>query len=227
MLRKKRILVLALSSLFLMGISSCNTDKPEAPTAEQKQEYLDASAYDSWVYFSFKTNKVIKVLKEYPEIDKDNRWDPAKSTEWDVAFHRQEIRVNGNGFAGGAEIAVTEFTDFSADIDISKLKFVNNEIGDVIYSSVGMPPQTKTKKALWVSQTTEDVPWKYRTNWFDRKNTMKNGWMGQIKKMYKTNQYIFVFKAADGKTLYKVNWTGFMTKKGTGGGVTFRYIKIQ
>ncbi len=78
-------------------LTGCSKDDPEepAPALEVKSVKIDARSYSDWVYFSFEKGTTI-------EINKENF---NKSLDWDIAFHRNDVRLNcgssGQG-AGGA-----------------------------------------------------------------------------------------------------------------------------
>jgi len=69
---------------------ACESDDDSSTPASEI--VIDASAYDSWTYFSFDADTVVSI---------DNF---STSTVWDIAFHRSDIRVNcgqsGPGLGG-------------------------------------------------------------------------------------------------------------------------------
>jgi hypothetical protein len=85
--------------LFSVSFVACSDDDDESPLAIEKEVEVEATAFDKWTYFSFKTGKVVGtsgVEETREEMD------------WDIAFHRYDIRTNsgtsGSG-KGGAYLA--------------------------------------------------------------------------------------------------------------------------
>lgn len=95
MLYKKVLLVTLGLSLSFFTACSSGEDKPETTgTLEVKSVQIDARSYEGWVYFSFESGSEV-------EIDTENF---SESLEWDIAFHRNDVRLNcgesGNGLGG-------------------------------------------------------------------------------------------------------------------------------
>ncbi|MDO4695434.1 HmuY family protein [Porphyromonas sp.] len=186
---------------------------PPTPDGVQKVEYIDASSYEKWTYFSFATGKVVEVS------------DPKSSMDWDVAFHRGEIRVNGpQNFSGKAGVFMTEGTDFNATIDTKTIDFKAN-VEALLQVEHGMKAaqekrQPKTEKQFYVF-----VGEKVNSYTFFAYN--KNSQMGDVKNMYPINNKIFIFKGADGKSVYKLQIKGSIDAEGRKSGfLSFIYQKI-
>ncbi len=92
---KNRFFLLMLA-IALFGFQSCeeNTDKPESKL-KQGEITVDASAFEKWVYVSLETGK---------EVSKEDVAGKRAGTDWDIAFHRYNVRLNcgksGEGKAG-------------------------------------------------------------------------------------------------------------------------------
>lgn len=216
--------------LLMVGVSACNQDKPKGESITT-ENHLDASNYAAWVYYSLKDNKIVKNRIEYPEDKLDKSWDPTKDNSWDIAFHRGELRVNDSHFGGKAAIATLDSKDFKASIKKSDLEWVTNEqakiqIGFDMAAMRKGQNKSSYADALWVSKTLKENRIKYRTSLFNPENKPIPEIMGDYTKMYANNPYIMVVRAADGKTFYKVQWTGYLTAKGKGGGVSFKYQRV-
>lgn len=216
-------LLRTLSLALFMGVTllatSCdkknNGNEPEPPVTGEvkKAEYIDASAYDKWVYFSFATGKEVKVS------------DPKNSKDWDVAFHRGDIRVNGaEGFSGKGGVFMTEGTDLNAKIDTKNINFKTNtealvqvESG-MIAKQENRPVKTEKQHYVFVGEKTNE----YRLFAYN-----PNSQMGDVKNMYPANKKIFVFRGADGKSIYKVQLADVLDAKGRKAGfLSFNYAKI-
>ncbi len=83
----KRTLLLAIAIATTMGIVTCKKDnktQPDKPNpgGNVKTHTFDTRAFDKWVYFSFAENKEVEIA------------DFQTSMDWDIAFHRFDVRVN-------------------------------------------------------------------------------------------------------------------------------------
>ncbi len=76
----KKITIVLLAFATFVFLISC--EKDEATSQSGKVIEINASAYNAWTYFSFEEDTVVS-------ID-----DYTTSTDWDIAFHRSDIRVN-------------------------------------------------------------------------------------------------------------------------------------
>lgn len=97
----------------LAGLAGCNkgssldgeTTPPAEPPANTENgiatRTLDATSSSDWVYFNLAANAVV-----YPD-------DPENSRDWDIAFQRFKVKVNGGVSGnGGASIGVVKNTAF-------------------------------------------------------------------------------------------------------------------
>ncbi len=92
-------------------------DEDPTPALEVKTVQIDARSYADWVYFSFEKGEVVTVDPETFSSD----------LSWDIAFHRNDVRLNGglSGEGAGAalkteakelsQIAVAPTTGYVAD----------------------------------------------------------------------------------------------------------------
>ena len=101
-----------LKSFFLMGFLifiSCNSDSRESDVAKsqeiKKYEFLDARSYTDWIYFSFSKGEIVKVN------------DYQNDANWDVAFHRGNVRLNG-GKSGKGGVKVINTMYYPEIVDI-------------------------------------------------------------------------------------------------------------
>lgn len=97
---KAKHFYLGLLVFSLQLISCSNSDDPPAEPEGQgvKTQIIDARDYSKWVYFSFEKAEVVNI----------SDGDFQQSMDWDIAFHRNDVRINcgasGSG-AGGAQAA--------------------------------------------------------------------------------------------------------------------------
>lgn len=213
-----KVLCAALLAGLTLMTTSCDKNnknnpepQPKKPTEVKKAEYIDATAYDKWTYFSFATGKVVEVAK------------PETSTEWDVAFNRANIRVNAAlGYPGKAGVVMTGSTDFNAEIKTAGLEFKTNvEAMLKVESGMGLPegqaPKMEKQKFVYVGK-----PNTYQLFDIDMKKMMEGA-----AAMYPVRKNIFVFRAADGKTYYKLRMTGSTNAKGKRGAtLSFQYQEL-
>jgi hypothetical protein len=101
MIKKTTIALLAFT-MFAFLIS-CEND--ETTSQSGKVIEINASAYNAWTYFSFEEDTVVS-------ID-----DYTTSTDWDIAFHRSDIRVNcgqsGPGQGGSYNAGKVNFSSIT------------------------------------------------------------------------------------------------------------------
>ncbi len=83
MTQRLKFLTLIILAGFLTFTSCKKEETPEHETKTvSKTTTINASAYDKWVYFSFKENKVVEIS------------DFTNSLDWDIGFHRHNVRIN-------------------------------------------------------------------------------------------------------------------------------------
>jgi hypothetical protein len=91
----KKIINVAVIIAALTFVTSCSDDD-ENPTNSLPESaeilVLDASAYDTWHYFSFSENKIIGTGSADPTQPDDSTW--KERDDWDIAFNRYHIRTN-------------------------------------------------------------------------------------------------------------------------------------
>jgi len=95
--KKQALLIFCLCIGSLLGFQSCSDDDKEVKLkAVEKEVSIDATAYDKWVYFSFEKGAI---LEQNSPVDAS-----IEGKDWDIAFHRWDIRLNsgesGKGEAG-------------------------------------------------------------------------------------------------------------------------------
>lgn len=90
---------------FVLSFISCETEDHDPDPNEQELETktvtLDATAYETWVYFSFSEDKEVTVSNF------------STSDAWDIGFHRYDVRVNcgtsGPGMGGSLNMGTIGF----------------------------------------------------------------------------------------------------------------------
>ncbi len=208
-----------LSTVMLLSLALLATSCDKKKGIEEKKheiqtvEFLDAASYDSWVYFNFEKKALVKkaVIAE----------DMSQDLSWDIAFHRQDIKINcgvsGKGQGGGFESELTELKDlksvqpnFVVDVMgkvLSKFE-VNNGEHSMEYSDSGINPAltggSKDGKGLgWIDTTHGDRGPKYDIN-----------------------PHIFFVKTANGKTV-AIKFTSFKSAELKSGHISFQYLFVD
>lgn len=211
-------LIISLAVLPLLALStiSCGKQDPSRTPDEEKPEpvremkYIDASSRKTWTYVSLAKGEVVEVK------------DPAKDLSWDVAFHRNDIRINGaEGFSGKGGAVQTDLEDFDK-VSLKGLTFVGNILTRV---TVGFTLGTfeTTREPQYALRGKKD-PRAYRT-YIMRDDFLSNP--GVIDKMYDLQDKVLIVRGADGKECYKLKFTGFKTRKGGSGGISFKYARLS
>lgn len=142
--------------------------KPAPGQLASKSNELNVYDWKNWIYFSFRTNGVVKVT------------DASQDMGWDVGFHLTDIRTNGgeSGKGKGAAVA-TNLEALSADIKLDGLKWVTDRTGVGIKKEMMapedksvsineslsnriveldlnvMPPKVKVSKKVWLIKDAE------------------------------------------------------------------------
>lgn len=207
----------SLVSLSLLTLTSCGkqdvsrTPEAEKPAVVKEMKYIDASAYDRWAYVSLAKGEVVEVK------------DPAKDLSWDIAFHRNDIRINGSeGFAGKGAAAQTEETEFDKVTTMSGLSLVGNIVTKIKvgFTLGSFTSQYEPQQALRGKEDRRA----YRS-YILRDDFLSNP--GVIDKMYDLQDKVLVVRGADGKSGYKLKFTSFKTNKGKSGGISFKYSRLS
>lgn len=86
-MKKKNLLLLFMVLGTLVGFQSCSDDDVQLKAIE-KEVSIDATAYDEWVYFSFKKGEVLTKTTGAGVEEK------MPGLAWDIAFHRWDVRLN-------------------------------------------------------------------------------------------------------------------------------------
>lgn len=207
-------------------LTSCKpNDKPDNKISAETKEvkYLDATAYGKWVYFSLKDNKVVMTTS------------PEKDMSWDIAFRRECIAVNAPAhYSGKGGIVRTGEMSFDAALKTAGLKFVQNSPKILAITSPKAEGGNKTA-TMYVAQDlvkkmvkrgdkeVEESINRIACYDLDVSKTMQGA-----SAVYQPVKDVYVVCAADGKTLYGLQFTGAVNAQGKNGGtLSFRYREIR
>ena len=192
----KRISLLLFTALFsaVYLFTACEEeDNPKLAT--ERTITIDASDFSKWVYFSFKEDTIVSIT------------DFENSTDWDLGFHRFDLRVNCgmSGSGQGGSYATVE-TNFESIVTAPETGYALNDMIEISVDITSMPPVKETVPgdtvlAKWINMN-----------------------LGQNGPEYTYSNEIFIIKTADGK--YAKIWLkDYFNDEAKGGGhVTMKYV---
>lgn len=94
---KNRLFLPMLALVALVSFASCKKEEKDSPkpALEENEVEINAKDYGKWIYFSFEQKKIVgeSALKEFKD-----------GLDWDIAFNRYNIRLNG-GTSGKGKAA--------------------------------------------------------------------------------------------------------------------------
>ncbi|MDR1793203.1 MAG: HmuY family protein [Bacteroidales bacterium] len=126
MLKKQKRIVLYSLSMLSVVLLGCEKPKEVEELKESKTLTVDATAYDKWVYVSFKDAKTVEIT------------DYQNDLSWDMALHRYDVRLNGglSGKGKGAALE-TSYTELSALTEIPAAGYTTDVMDSIM---LAMPP---------------------------------------------------------------------------------------
>ena len=207
-----KFLNLLIAAALLLNITSCSDDddkktdnKDQFTAATVKTVELDAKAYEKWTYFSFTTGEVVVTEEVSKETSRKN------STDWDIAFHRMDIKLNGGESGSGkAEVAI-----IAEDIDQEKFEAIK----EVPANAEFVKDVTTDKLMVGIGQMMQGGQPDYANSTIAK--TMK--WVA-MKSMgqYDLSNQLYIIKTAQGKYV-KLWMRAYKDAKGDAGKLTFMY----
>ncbi len=99
----KNVIISLLTISMIITLFSCKKEKTEPDDGSSNFEIrtFNAKAFDTWVYFSFEKGEEVEIT------------DFKNSTEWDIGFHRFDVRLNcgtsGKGMGGSINMGKIDF----------------------------------------------------------------------------------------------------------------------
>ncbi|NOU58339.1 HmuY family protein [Marinifilum caeruleilacunae] len=214
-MKKNKLIMMFVALATMVGFSSCDDDD-DPVNAIEKEVTIDASSYTEWVYFSFEKGDVVGTSN----VDEERA-----GLDWDIAFHRYDVRLNcgesgdGNGgaFLSEGNIAKTGWdaileapeTGYSVDTKQSVIKNIISG-GDFEYAEVGAT-NVITGGMVNIQAGMEGGSW--------LKMSYSPGANGPS---YEATNQIFVVKTADGK--YAKIWLKrYVNEANETGKITMKY----
>lgn len=180
----------------LFYLTSCGDDTDHSDDTlesfEVKTFVVNATSYKDWVYFSFVSGDSVAVA------------DPKNSLDWDIAFHRYDMRTNGGASgSGNAGVIKRPEEDLSAVFTLPQTGYEADKTDSVNYA--GMPPvNTADSRNLVLSQYME----------VDTEN---------MPPQYKLYPNVFVVRTAKGRYA-KLRFTDYRNDKNVKGHIEIEYI---
>lgn len=191
---KSSLLVTLVISILILA--SCKKDNPfenNVGSEAKTVTFLNAQSYTDWVYFSFDKNAVVSI------------GDFRNSMEWDIAFHRGDIRLNGGDSGIGLGEAInTKKKDWKEVTTAPVSGYTKDNVGKITIEFVGdgviEDDQPFSQIATtWLTVDISDPPPKYTLN-----------------------NWVYVVKSADGRYV-KLHLYDNKNEKGEAGYVSFNY----
>lgn len=195
-------------AVFLIAFASCDKENEQPQGAGDTQSYeIDATSRTTWHYFSFKNKKVVGTGEE-TKADND-KW--FARTDWDIAVCRYKVRTNsGTSTTAGAKGGLYTCPADVSYASVDKLPNSPLFVADKMVTSKGHGG------TVTISHSTAKVT---------QFKTKEDGSMLMPPVYYASPVYIF--KTADGKENYKVNFTQYINEKGVTGHVKFDYATLH
>jgi hypothetical protein len=167
----------------------------------------DCSDYTQWYFFSFEDGQVIGSCDAMDSLAYGEWY---KRTDWDLAFHRQNIKsnsgVSGIGLGGIMEFVQDEF-DFDAVLEAPETGYIVDEPDSVIYDMSQMMSGNIGYAHTGINPVTKD--------WTVLTDMMSGLWTYASK--------AFIVRTATGKYA-KIHLMNFKSDRGASGTVTMKYV---
>ena len=214
----------------MMFTTSCSKDdkKTEAPKLPYKEQKVDASSYDKWVYFSFE-NGVVTSTTATPT-----------TTDWDIAFNRYSVRTNsGTSGSGNGGALTTNETDWD------KVATASSTASFTVDSSIYVFERGQNNQGgLGITNASHVISGGHGENFWNMISRMpniakidkssivhNNGWLtmdykpngNQLAPSYTYNNWVYVVKTAKGEYV-KLQVVDYLDAKNKGGHPKFKYV---
>lgn len=199
---KKSILLIC--AAMLVSLVACTKDNGKETAGETEEASIDATSKTTWVYYSLSQAKTVGTGEEN---ETDNAaW--AARTDWDLAICRYNVRTNSGkasstGAKGGVYVSSESFESLKSVP--SGASFAED---DVVTSS-GMGGTTSV-----VQSTATVILFQLKE---DGSKVMPPVYL---------KAPVYIFRTADGKKCYKVEFTQYQDENKETGHVKFRFTEL-
>lgn len=195
-------------SVALVALVSCSKDENSGSSVGDTHEaYIDATSKTTWNYYSLEENKLVGTGEETDESNQ--AW--SERTDWDIAVCRYSIRTN-SGAATSVDAKGGVYT-FGASVPFASITSIPENVAfaaDKAITSEGMGGTTTSVK----SEATVIL---FKTN-EDGSTIMPPVYL---------QAPVYLFRTADGKNYYKVQFTQYQDENSVTGHVKFNSAQIR
>jgi hypothetical protein len=213
-MKMKKFIKITISILFLTGFCACNIDhfwnKDYMFEVVEPQDGVfiyDCSSYSNLYFFSFAQSGIIG-LCDVKDSAANEEW--RKRTDWDLAFHRQNIKTN-SGVSGAGEGGVLKYPqaifNFDAITEAPEEGYLTDIQDSVVYDISQMATGQIGYAHTGLAQPLKE--WAVLTD-------MINGVWTYV-------QSAFIVRTADRKYA-KIYLRNFKNDIGTSGTITMQYV---
>ncbi len=199
-------------ALFLFAtmllVNSCEKETNDEPKKKNPEIFQhDIRDYSKWYYYSFKTKQFVGIGEADPKKGDDSKW--AERLDWDIAFHRQDIRTNsgtsGKGKGGILELKTENYFSVK-DFDLAVFE-QDKVVDNTIMIEFTMPPTYLTSSVNSIA-----------SKWVKIADDMSH-W--ELKK-----KNVFIVKTTEGKFV-KIQFVNFLNDVNKSGYLTMRYAYLN
>lgn len=201
---KKLFLIM---SIAVFAIVSCSNEDDKDETIVKTEVAIDATSESTWNYYSLKENKIIGT-GEKNDTD-DASW--AARTDWDIAINRYFIRTNsGSSTTANAKGGVYTLNSSMSFEDVKAIPSGEISVDETISSEImgGVMVSNNQSKAQVI---------------LFKKDADGNRYMPP---MY-LKAPIYIFRTADGKEYYKVEFNQYKDEDGVLGKIKFNISLLK
>ncbi len=199
----KKLLLLLTAAV--LSLTSCNKDEDSTKNVKNVRTVnLDASSRTEWNYYSLSNNKLIGK----GEDSKNSPW--LKNKEWDIAINRYSIRTNSGesttvNSKGGLYICEKGITFGNATLDKEDSFKVDKTFS--VHGMRGVVKKIIKSEATVITFKRDD-----KGNMIMPPVYMKSP--------------IYIFRSADGKKKFKVEFLSYKNSDGESGYVSYKYDEL-
>lgn len=224
---KKNIFILSVLVIAVL-FTSCKKDEPAVVVPDNAKEvYIQATKSNTWHYFSFAENKVVGTADE----NKENNAAWAARKDWDIAIKKYHIRTNSGkattvGSNGGVYIYKTK-KDGDSPVYIYDDKIPFSSVKSIPSGTVFNTDKEVTEAGMG-GNTITTVKSEAQVTIFKMRlvDEKENKW-GMIMPPKYLLAPLCLFRSADGKKVYKVQFTQYINEDDVSGHVKFNFAEIK
>ncbi len=193
--------------LFSLSFSSCSSDDdPTKQPGATTEVYVDATSKTAWNYYSLAEGKLVGSADE--SSANNATW--AARKDWDIAIQRYNLRTNSGEFSTvNAQGGVYTFDANTTFASVSSVPAGINFVTDKAITSEGMSGTTTVIRS--------DA-----TVILFKKNEDGSSIMPPVY----LQAPVYIFRTADGKSYYKVQFTQYKNENDVTGHVKFNIAQL-